>query len=318
MPTVTLAFAIQDGRGAADRLAHLLETLGFDVVAGDKRDNVAPADAVLALLTPAALADSDVRALLAAPSARRTSLVPLPISDPTLFPTATDLATIIEGLGVQVGASGGSTKYQVGTVIGGAVGDNAVAINESGSLNLSAAEVAQLVTTLRAHPSDHLLDAAELRRQLAAIEAQIRQVDRSIRRLHREILVRFDLHEQRIIGPILQRLDEHHAEQVARIIEVFDATAIAADELDRHLGAIDAALNALVSQSEATADMALRDCATEVNAVFKGSDFDTVHKLKVSIPIIPLLLSYDVEMSMGTRIGLEETWQALKQWASRS
>jgi hypothetical protein len=41
---------------------------------------------------------------------------------------------------------------------------------------------------------------------------------------------------------------------------------------------------------------------------------DVSHKLKVSIPIIPLILSYEGEIDLKSGLNLKKAWQKLKTW----
>jgi hypothetical protein len=41
---------------------------------------------------------------------------------------------------------------------------------------------------------------------------------------------------------------------------------------------------------------------------------DVGHKLKVSIPIIPLILSYEGEINLKSGLNLKKAWQKLKTW----
>lgn len=45
---------------------------------------------------------------------------------------------------------------------------------------------------------------------------------------------------------------------------------------------------------------------------------DARHKLKVTIPIVPVLLSYEGELELNSRLDLAAVWQALQDLASRS
>lgn len=317
MSTALLAFSPQDGDAAATRLADLLAAIGIDARLEDDRTARAQPDTVIALLTPAALGDPQVIALLGAASTRRTTLVPLPIADPARFPTASDLAVLIERLNALAAPSTGGAEYQVGVAINTAVGDNSTVVNAGGAGSLSGAEATQLVTALRAWQPDHALDGVELRSLFASVEARIQQVGMSVRRLHVDMLARFDLNEQRILAPILARLNEQHAEEVALIIDVFDATAITADELDHHLAVIDAALADVLEQSVRIADRELVASAAQMAEIISAPGFDVAHKLKLSVPIVPLLLSYEGEVSIGSGMDLEAAWQALRRWASR-
>jgi hypothetical protein len=49
----------------------------------------------------------------------------------------------------------------------------------------------------------------------------------------------------------------------------------------------------------------------EVTEAIKALDLDAKHKLRVTLPIIPLVLEYEGELELGTGINLKAAWQKL-------
>jgi hypothetical protein len=49
-----------------------------------------------------------------------------------------------------------------------------------------------------------------------------------------------------------------------------------------------------------------------LSAVVDDPKLDVSHKLKVSIPIIPLILSYETEVELKSGLNLKAAWQRLK------
>lgn len=125
------------------------------------------------------------------------------------------------------------------------------------------------------------------------------------------ILARFDLSEQRIVGPILARLDAQHAAEVAALLDVLDAAAWTHDELASWLAPVSAAL--LEARSRAALPIEVNQTAELIEA----PGLDVKHKLKLSIPLIPFLLDYESELEFDVRANLESAWQALRRLISR-
>jgi len=48
--------------------------------------------------------------------------------------------------------------------------------------------------------------------------------------------------------------------------------------------------------------------------VVNDPKLDVGHKLKVTIPIIPLMLSYEGEIDLKSGLNLKKAWQKLKTW----
>ena len=301
---VTLVFAPVDGQDAADRLTALLTTLGVTV---DAASSAAPA---IALLTPAALSDPAVLRRL-----RGAGKPPLPLAAPApaAFPAPDDLARIIEWLYAPAPAPAAS-KYQVhiAHAVNTSIGDGSVTVNVfGGGAGWSAAETAGLVSALRGQPPGAPMSAGELRGLLAQVQAQVQQVDVTLRAGFTAVLTRFDLSEQRIVGPILARLDAQHAAEVAALLDALDAAAWTRDELAAWLAPVSAAL--LEVRSRAALPIEVNQAADLVEA----PGLDVKHKLKLSIPLIPFLLDYEGELEFDIRANLETAWQALKRLIAR-
>ena len=118
------------------------------------------------------------------------------------------------------------------------------------------------------------------------------------------ILARFDLAEQRIIAPILARLDEQQTTLIDAILEVLETTGVTADELDRHLVVIDTALAEVARRAAQIEDRQLVASTQQVAELASTPGLDAKHKLKVTIPIVPVLLSYEGEIELSSRLNL--------------
>jgi hypothetical protein len=54
--------------------------------------------------------------------------------------------------------------------------------------------------------------------------------------------------------------------------------------------------------------------AEKVSGILNDPKLDSNHKLKYSIPIIPLILSYEGEVELKGGLDLKKSWQGLKSW----
>ena len=128
------------------------------------------------------------------------------------------------------------------------------------------------------------------------------------------ILARFDQQEQRILGPILARLDNQQTEQTAAVLDALDARIFPTDELGRHLAVIQMALAQISIRATQIGDWQLVESVRQVTELASAPGLDAKHKLKVTIPIVPVLLSYEGAFELGSRLDLEEAWRALRGW----
>lgn len=312
---LSLVYAHRDGRDAAARLSDLLTALGATVL--DEASAHPPGTGVIAVLTPAALTDRTVLAALQQAPAAGRPLLPLSAPDPSSFPTPADLARILEWRANASAAPVAGAKYSVGTAINSSVGDNAFTVNTFGqAAGWSAAEVAQLVTALRSQPAGAAMSAQELRSLFAGVQAQLDGLDLTVRQGFTLVLARFDVTEQRILSPILARLDDQQVVLLDKILDVLDVATVSADELDRHLSAIDASLAEVNAKSAMIADRQLVASAQQMQELASSLGLDVKHKLKLTIPIIPVLLSYEGEFELGSKLDLAAVWKWLRSLRS--
>jgi len=175
--------------------------------------------------------------------------------------------------------------------------------------------VARIVSALRARQSvSPATEAAELR---FVLDDMLRQINVRFDRLdagQTRILTRFDQQEQRIVQPILARLDEQQVALTAAVLDALEAHTFPADELGRHLATIQMALAEICIRAAQIGDRQLAESSRQVTELASAPGLDIKHKLKVTIPIVPVLLSYEGAFELGSRLNLEETWRAIRGW----
>jgi len=307
MTQLALLYAEADGAAPAARLRDLLATLDYIV---QPAAAAAAADAVLALLTPAAITDRQMVAQLRNMAVMERAPIRL-VADPQTFPTAADLADLLQQL-ARPAAAGASDQY---IVLGGsnnAIGRGAVAVN-LGAGGLDAQATAQLIAHLRRASDDAPLAAADLRAALQALHGEIGALQADVADLRGELLARFDRSEQAVIGAIGARLDAQHLATLDAILDAVEINALAADELDYHLAAIAAVVAELQAHAVASSD---RQVAAEAAAALRLAEepgLSAKHKLEVTLPVIPFLVDYKFELELESKANLVRLWEALRQ-----
>lgn len=312
---VLLVYTPADGGHAAARLVSLLASLDVGVVDATSTGVRPDVDAVLMLLTPAALGDRTVLGYLQRPLAQGKSPLVLSATTPDTFPTPGDLARIIEWLNVPAQPS--ASKYHVVNAINSTIGEGNVMVNVFGGKGWSTAETTKLAVALRAQQGGEPIGADELRALFAGVQMQIQQVDITLRLGFTTVLMRFDASEQRIVGPIMARLDVQHTAEMAAILEVFEAVAISTDDLTQLLAAVSASLHEVTGKIAQIPDEELSSTITQLADLVDAPSLDVKHKLKLSLPVIPLLLEYEGEIELNSRLNLETAWGAFRQLLRR-
>jgi len=307
MTMLALLYATADGAAPAARLAALLETLDYTVaLAGEP----AAADSVLALLTPAAASDPQMRGQLRSATATGRAAITLPV-DPRTFPTAADLADLLQQL-ARPSAPRDGDQYFVFGGSGNAIGRGAVAVN-LGPGGLDAQATAQLVALLRRLDRGEPLAGADLRAAVQTLHGRLDAIEANLTGLRAELLARFDHSEQAVIGAISARLDAQHLATLDAILDAVEINALAADELDYHLDAIAAVVAEIQASAVSSGD---RQVAAEAAAALRLAEepgLSAKHKLEVTLPVIPFLVDYKFELELESKANLVRLWESLKR-----
>lgn len=292
-----------DGEEAAGRLSDLLRTTGVQPVLNAPESD----DQAIILLTPQALTDSEIRRELI-----RSGSIPIQVDEPSRFPTSREFAELIRRLS-DAGQSGAS--YVVFNNQGGAVGERATVVNFSTTGgSLTGREINSLISALQAQPSRGLIQPNEVKLLLDQILLQTQRIEENLDGALTTILARFDEQEQRILAPLMSEVEASERRQLDAILESIEISSVAADELDFHLNSIDAQLQKSQGQLHRLFSSELAEGVRQIEQA--RVNVDTKHKLELSIPLVPLLVRYKTELSLGTDV--VQVWDDLKRRFGRS
>ena len=128
------------------------------------------------------------------------------------------------------------------------------------------------------------------------------------------LLDRFDVSEQTIISTVVQRLDQNQLSTVQSILDVMDTQRVPENELQETLNVIQQALSEIKQKEAGYYDSQLLRDVGNLSEVVDDPKLDVNHKLKVSVPIIPLILSYETEVGLKSGLNLKAAWQRSKAW----
>ncbi|KAF5437925.1 hypothetical protein C5S35_01575 [Candidatus Methanophagaceae archaeon] len=109
---------------------------------------------------------------------------------------------------------------------------------------------------------------------------------------------------------INQRLDQNQLATVLSIQDEIETYSVPKNELQETLNAIQQAL--LEIRRTGLNDLQLVSEAKNLFEVVDDPKLDVTHKLKVSVPIIPLILSYETEVGLKSGLNLKAAWLRLK------
>jgi hypothetical protein len=164
-------------------------------------------------------------------------------------------------------------------------------------------------------PSEEMVDTANLLRQMDAklydVLKNQKVMQDDLKDLRKTLLARFDdASEQVIISTIVQRLDQNQLATVQSILDEIETHRVPENVLQETLNTIQQAL--LEISHKEMYDSQLMSEAKDLSEMVDDSKLNVNHKLKVSIPIIPLILSYETEVELKSGLNLKAAWQRLK------
>ena len=152
-------------------------------------------------------------------------------------------------------------------------------------------------------PMDTKLDA------LLAGQTAIRE---GLSRLRQAVLARFDASEQTIIATVIERLDQGQLATVQAVLDALEAELVPIDELGETLVAVQHMLSEIQQQGVALPDSTLTsEQVKRLSEVVYAPKLDVKHKLKLTVPIIPAILSYEGEVELKSGLNLEAAWKRL-------
>jgi hypothetical protein len=148
--------------------------------------------------------------------------------------------------------------------------------------------------------------------QLTDVQQELQGLRGDVGSLRSDILARFDTHEQAVIAALVQRLDD---EQLAITRAGLQAVESAPDVSELHplLTTVTTELQALRRQIEAGSRPETQPLAAAMR-VLEDPKLEFKHKLKVSLPLIPGILSYERELGLGTNANLRAAYDRLRDW----
>ena len=101
------------------------------------------------------------------------------------------------------------------------------------------------------------------------------------------------------------------------ILDGIEANRVPKSELQETLSAVLQSLSEIKQNEAGYYDSRLVSEAANLSEVVDDPKLDVNHKLKVSIPIIPLILTYETEVELKSGLNLKTAWQRLKAWRGK-
>jgi hypothetical protein len=173
-------------------------------------------------------------------------------------------------------------------------------------------EYDNLRVQITGEPTPQMQDVAiqieQINSKLNRLSAGQKAIYENINHLHQGLLYRYKVSEQHIISVITEQLNQAQIGTVSSVLEALEADKISEFETQQLLEGTQQMLAVLNQRN------IILPGQQEVTEAIKTPELDTKHKLKITIPIIPLILDYEGEVELGTGLNLKAAWQKLVQF----
>jgi hypothetical protein len=186
--------------------------------------------------------------------------------------------------------------------------------NEIGKLKASADRYRQEYESLQlSFNQQSYPEESSLKNQLNTIQEGInklqtgqRVIYNNITSLQFNILSRFDEAERRIISTILLGIDESELKIVNLIVDALERSQLSADEIRQITSISEVAIGKLSKYTTG-------EDSQGIIKLLKSPELENKHKIMLTIPIIPMLLSYETELEIGSGVNISQVWGRLSK-----
>lgn len=166
-------------------------------------------------------------------------------------------------------------------------------------------------------PPAEMQDTADMLHQMDAkldgllVGQKVIQDD--LKDFRKTLLARFDTSEQTVITAIVERLDKGQLVTVQSILDGMEVNRVPESELQDTLNAVQQSLSEIKQNEAGYYDSQLVRDIESLSDTVDDPRLDVSHKLKVSVPIIPLILSYETEVGLKSGLNLKAAWEVLTE-----
>lgn len=157
------------------------------------------------------------------------------------------------------------------------------------------------------------IEMQEVSDQLKRLNIQINAIGNLVLKSHQDLrqilLTRYSASEQKIISEIAKQLNQSQLATVEAVLQAVETNQIPEREMQQFVTEVQQTLT-LLNQKEG----ALSPEKQKVFEIVNAPTLDFQHKVKISLPIIPFLMDYEGELSLGTGFNLKAIWE---QWRGK-
>jgi hypothetical protein len=153
-------------------------------------------------------------------------------------------------------------------------------------------------------------DLKQIQAMLAEIQSGQKTIVVELSSMRKTTLERLDASERKVISSVIEKLDQNQLDTVKVIWDALEGNRIPDQEIRATLDALQSVLQE-VKLNQSAGPQIIQE-TEEVLKVMEDPTLSTSHKLKLSIPLIPLILSYEGEVELKGGMNLTSALKRLK------
>lgn len=154
-------------------------------------------------------------------------------------------------------------------------------------------------------------------RIIEGFEREIKRQRESMERYQKEyrelLLSRYDTKDRPVVSVAINRLERYDQDEMFTIGNIFnaiDSHSLPEKELLETLNATRQVLSEIKQKELAAPE--LSDNVKDVSKMLDDPKLDNAHKFKISLPIIPMILSYETQIELKGELNLRKVWDGIK------
>ncbi|MFN6564822.1 MAG: hypothetical protein RMY28_034190 [Nostoc sp. ChiSLP01] len=114
------------------------------------------------------------------------------------------------------------------------------------------------------------------------------------------LLCHYNSTQRKIVAEITKQLNQNQLELIQILLDAIETNEVSKVEIEEMWALLEERLSALPPAQ------------TEIAEIIQDPNLDARHKLKLCIPIIPLILEYESELELGSGLNIKTLWEQVK------
>ena len=121
----------------------------------------------------------------------------------------------------------------------------------------------------------------------------------NLNQMREALLNRYEATEQTMIAVIAEQLDQSQLVLTQKLLDALETNQVSESEMHQMLAVLEENIPVLPPSQAAVAN------------IIKAPELDARHRLKVTLPIVPLLVEYEGEFELGSGFNVKLAWEKL-------